>query len=259
MTEGDRYSLLSRAEIVDRICEEDPKKGIVVNPILRASQLQAASVDVRLGAEFLVLKNSKITHLDPSRDEWGMNREVQKYTDRYRIMDPSDYFVIHPDDFVLGCTLEYVRLPGDVAARLEGRSSWGRLGVMIHATAGFIDPGYRGHITFELKNVGKIPVPLYPGVRFGQLSFFQMHMEGSYEYRGKYQDSFGVVASRYFHDYEYELIRKGVNYESAFVQIANSIDVGRGLPLDLGRGRIPQGIAEAFAKFYSDNMGDGRA
>lgn len=222
----EKPTLLGRKAIVERLVRErDPKRKLVVSPILSSSQLQAASLDVRLGPEFRVIKIGKITHLDPLRDNRDVEREVRKYTDAYKILQKRESFILHPNEFVLGATLEYVSLPVDLAARLEGRSSWGRLGVLIHATAGYIDPGFRGNITLELKNMGKVPIPLFPGVRVGQLSFFQV--ENDRAYQGKYQNSFGIRSSAYFRDVEYERLRRRPPVEEmqeTFMEVFSAVD-----------------------------------
>ena len=182
-------------------------------------------MDVRLGPDFLIIKIGKITHLDPERDPNRVKFEVERYTDRYKILEKNEKFILHPNEFILGCTLEYIQLPKGIAARLEGRSSWGRLGILVHSTAGFIDPGFKGNITFELKNMGKVPVPLYPGIRMAQLSFFNVNNDLSY--KGKYLKSFGVVPSKYFDDYEYKKIRVDEkSLEKYFTHLLQNLNLG---------------------------------
>lgn len=224
-------SLLGRNEIIERLTEANPDKRLLISPILSSSQIQPASMDVRLGPDFLIIKIGKITYLDPSKDPSIVKFEVERYTDRYKILEKNEKFVIHPNEFILGCTLEYIKLPADIAARLEGRSSWGRLGILVHSTAGFIDPGFRGNITFELKNMGKVPIPLYPGIRMAQLSFFKVHNERNYD--GKYNRDLGVAASRYFEDYEYKSIRKDCNQiplEKYFTELFELLEDDPGFP-----------------------------
>lgn len=213
MPETESTSLLGREHIIDRLLlNDDDEHKIVISPILSSYQIQPASLDVRLGPDFLIIKVGKITHLDPLKRKGKVGFEVEKYTDKYKILDKKEKFILHPNEFILGCTLEYIKLPNDIAARIEGRSSWGRLGILIHSTAGFIDPGFCGNITFELKNMGKIPIPLYPGIRMAQLSFFKV--KNDTPYKGKYNESFGVVPSKYFEDFEYDEIRKPCEPES---------------------------------------------
>ncbi len=251
---GDELSLLGKPDIIDRLITKDNEKKIFVSPILSSSQIQPASIDVRLGSEFLVIKIGKITHLDPLRNPMDVRFEVEKYTDNYKILNKHDRFILHPNEFVLGCTLEFVRLPIDIAARLEGRSSWGRVGILVHSTAGFIDPGFCGNITFELKNMGKVPIPLYPGIRMGQLAFFKVN---NYDkYAGKYAESFGVVPSKYFEDYEFEIMRKAYNkeyYESMIIDIFEACRNKTGLPQTNSKDKFPQELIDAIASAYESH------
>ncbi len=158
-----------------------------------ASMIQPSSIDVRLDKFFRVFDNHKYPHIDPAQDQSELTREVEVTGD--------DAFVLHPGEFVLGSTFEYVRLPDDIAARLEGKSSLGRLGLMTHSTAGFIDPGFQGHITLELANVATLPIKLYPGMKIGQLCFFRLtspaeNPYGSAKYGSRYQGQRGPTASR---------------------------------------------------------------
>jgi len=255
-------SLLGKKEIIKRLNGKGTGKRLIVSPILSSSQIQPASLDVRLGPDFLIIKIGKITHLDPLRSPDSVRFEVEKYTDKYKILNKYERFVLHPNEFLLGCTLEYVQLPQDIAARVEGRSSWGRLGVMVHSTAGFIDPGFCGNITFELKNMGKVPVPLYPGIRIAQLSFFEVENDESYD--GKYIESFGVVSSKYFEDYEFSEIRKAYGKESfqdVVDEIFDSVETKGPCPRTKYPDRFPQelieAIASSFERYKDANADDG--
>lgn len=248
-------SLLGELDIIDRLSTNDPKIKIHISPLLSSSQIQPASVDLRLGAEFLIIKTGKITHLDPIRNPADVKFEVEKYTDKYKILNKHERFILHPNEFVLGCTLEYIRLPRDIAARVEGRSSWGRVGILIHSTAGFIDPGFCGNITFELKNMGKIPIPLYPGIRMAQLAFFKINSGRTYE--GKYNESFGVVPSKYFEDYEFEIMRKGYNkeyYEDIIMEIFEACDNEKGLPQSTSQDKFPKELIDAITSAYRRHL-----
>ncbi|GAA3539879.1 dCTP deaminase [Aeromicrobium flavum] len=157
------------------------------------SMIQPSSIDVRLDKFFRVFDNHKYPHIDPAQDQSDLTREVE--------VSGDDAFILHPGEFVLGSTYEYVSLPDDVAARLEGKSSLGRLGLMTHSTAGFIDPGFQGHITLELANVATLPIKLYPGMKIGQLCFFRLtsaaeNPYGSAKYGSRYQGQRGPTASR---------------------------------------------------------------
>ncbi|MBC8091372.1 MAG: dCTP deaminase, partial [Pseudonocardia sp.] len=131
-----------------------------------SAMLQPSSVDVRLDRFFRVFQNSRYTHIDPREQQDELTTTVEPQGD--------DPFVLHPGEFVLGSTFEAVSLPDDLAGRLEGKSSLGRLGLLTHSTAGFIDPGFTGHITLELSNVANLPITLWPGMKIGQLCLFRL-------------------------------------------------------------------------------------
>ena len=155
--------------------------------------IQPSSIDVRLDKFFRLFDNHKYPVIDPSLDQPELTRLVEVSSD--------DGFVLHPGEFVLGSTLETVTLPDDLAARVEGKSSLGRLGLMTHATAGFVDPGFSGHVTLELSNVATLPIILWPGMKIGQLCFFRLsspveNMYGSAKYGSHYQGQRGPTASR---------------------------------------------------------------
>lgn len=157
------------------------------------SMVQPASVDVRLDRFFRLFDNHKYPFIDPSAEQEELTRLVE--------VDPGEPFVLHPGEFVLGSTYEKVTLPDDVAARLEGKSSLGRLGLLTHSTAGFIDPGFSGHVTLELSNMATLPILLWPGSKVGQLCFFKLtspaeHPYGTGPYGNRYQGQRGPTASR---------------------------------------------------------------
>ena len=157
--------------------------------------IQPSSIDVRLDKFFRLFDNHKYPVIDPAKDQPELTRLVE--------VDPEDGFVLHPGEFVLGSTLETVSLPDDLAARVEGKSSLGRLGLLTHATAGFVDPGFSGHVTLELSNVATLPIILWPGMKIGQLCFFRLSTPaenpyGSAKYGSHYQGQRGPTASRSF-------------------------------------------------------------
>jgi dCTP deaminase len=159
----------------------------------QADMIQPSSVDVRLDKYFRLFDNHKYPVIDPAQDQPDLTRLVE--------VDPADGFVLHPGEFVLGSTLETVSLPDDLAARVEGKSSLGRLGLLTHATAGFVDPGFSGHVTLELSNVATLPIMLWPGMKIGQLCFFRLSSPaenpyGSAKYGSHYQGQRGPTASR---------------------------------------------------------------
>jgi len=155
--------------------------------------VQPASVDVRLDRYFRVFDNHKYHSIDPSQDQSDLTRLVE--------VPPSEAFILHPGDFVLGSTYEVVTLADSISSRVEGKSSLGRLGLLTHATAGFIDPGFSGHITLELSNVATLPITLWPGMKIGQLCFFEMSSPvqnpyGSATAGSHYQGQRGPTPSR---------------------------------------------------------------
>ncbi len=179
--------------ISDRdIRAEIDAKRIVLDPF-DPSMVQPSSVDVRLDRYFRLFDNHKYAHIDPAEDQPELTRLVE--------VAAEEPFILHPGEFVLGSTYEAVTLPDDVAARLEGKSSLGRLGLLTHSTAGFIDPGFSGHVTLELSNVATLPIKLWPGMKIGQMCFFRLsspaeHPYGTGEYGSRYQGQRGPTASR---------------------------------------------------------------
>ncbi|HEX7353506.1 MAG TPA: dCTP deaminase [Mycobacteriales bacterium] len=157
--------------------------------------LQPSSVDLRLDRYFRTFANSRYTHIDPSLQQDELTVPVD--------VEPDEPFVLHPGEFVLGSTYEVITLPDDIAGRLEGKSSLGRLGLLTHSTAGFIDPGFSGHVTLELSNVANLPIMLWPGMKVGQLCLFRLsspaeHPYGSAIYGSRYQGQRGPTPSRSF-------------------------------------------------------------
>lgn len=155
--------------------------------------IQPSSVDVRLDRFFRVFENHKYSVIDPSVEQGELTREVE--------VEPNEFFILHPGEFVLASTYEVITLPDDIAGRLEGKSSLGRLGLLTHSTAGFIDPGFSGHITLELSNVANLPVKLFPGMKIGQLCLIKLsspaeHPYGSALYGSRYQGQRGPTPSR---------------------------------------------------------------
>ncbi|QVQ50718.1 dCTP deaminase [Spiractinospora alimapuensis] len=158
-----------------------------------AGLVQPSSIDVRLDRYFRVFENHKYPHIDPSVEQPDLTRMIE--------VAPDEPFILHPGEFVLASTFEVVTLPVDIASRLEGKSSLGRLGLLTHSTAGFIDPGFSGHVTLELSNVATLPIKLWPGMRVGQLCLFRLsspteHPYGSARYGSRYQNQRGPTPSR---------------------------------------------------------------
>jgi dCTP deaminase len=182
----------------DRDIHAELASGRVVISPFDEEMVQPSSVDVRLDRYFRLFDNHKYPVIDPAEDQPELTRLVE--------VAPDEPFVLHPGEFVLGSTYEVTTLPDDVAARLEGKSSLGRLGLLTHSTAGFIDPGFSGHVTLELSNVATLPIKLWPGMKIGQLCFFRLsspaeHPYGSEKYGSRYQGQRGPTASRSFQSF----------------------------------------------------------
>jgi dCTP deaminase len=174
----------------DRTIREQIDAGrIVIDPFDPAC-VQPSSVDLHVDAEFRVFRNNRYPFIDV--------KQAQDLTELVEVK-PDEPFILHPGEFVLGSTLERVAIPDDLVARLEGKSSLGRLGLLIHSTAGYVDPGWDGYLTLELSNVANLPITIYPGMKIGQISFFQLTTPADTPYGGsgsKYQGQRGPTASR---------------------------------------------------------------
>jgi dCTP deaminase len=160
--------------------------------------IQPSSIDVRLDRFFRVFENHRYPHIDPSIEQPDLTRMVEP--------DGDEPFILHPGEFVLASTYEVITLADDLASRLEGKSSLGRLGLLTHSTAGFIDPGFSGHVTLELSNVATLPIKLWPGMKIGQLCVFKLsspaeHPYGSAKYGSRYQGQRGPTPSRSFRNF----------------------------------------------------------
>jgi dCTP deaminase len=164
------------------------------------SMVQPSSVDVCLDRYFRLFDNHRYPYIDPAQEQPDLTRLVE-------VGEHDDSLVLHPGEFVLGSSLETVTLPDDLAARVEGKSSLGRLGLLTHATAGFVDPGFSGHVTLELSNVATLPIVLYPGMKIGQLCFFRLSSSAENPYGSDvsgshYQGQRGPTASRSWQNFQ---------------------------------------------------------
>jgi dCTP deaminase len=171
---------------------------LVVEP-LDDDAIQPSSIDVRLDNRFRVFYTARHPYIDVKQPMEDLTELVE--------VKPDDAFILHPGEFVLGSTLEEIGIPPDLAARLEGKSSLGRLGLLTHSTAGFLDPGFRGHVTLELSNVANLPITLYPGMRIGQIALFQLTTPADRPYgsggtTSKYQGQQGPTPSRYWENFK---------------------------------------------------------
>lgn len=182
----------------DRTIKEELASGRVRIEPLGDNCIQPSSVDLHVDRLFRVFRNHSMRVIDVKEDQEDLTELVEIRED--------DAFILHPGEFVLGSTLERVTLPSDLVARLEGKSSLGRLGLLIHSTAGFVDAGWDGHLTLELSNVANLPITIYPGMKIGQISFLKMtsaaeNPYGSSNVGSKYQGQRGPTPSRYFENF----------------------------------------------------------
>ncbi len=180
--------ILSDRDILAAVQQGD----IVIDPFDPA-QIQPASIDIRIDGRFLTFTNHRYAHIDPREPQEGLTELVD--------IPPDEAFILHPGEFILGSTVERVTIGPSLVARLEGKSSLGRLGLLCHATAGWIDPGFSGRVTLELSNVATLPIKIYPGMPIGQLSFARLtspaeHPYGTEGCGSKYQGQDAPTASR---------------------------------------------------------------
>ena len=182
----------------DRTIREYLDGGRILIDPLGPNAVQPSSVDLRIDRHFRVFRNHTLGHMD-------VKQNLEDLTELVTV-DAETPFMLHPGEFVLGSTLERIKVPNDLVARLEGKSSLGRLGLLIHSTAGFVDAGWDGQLTLELSNVARLPITLYPGMKIGQISFIQMttpaeHPYGSSAVGSKYQGQVGPRPSRYWENF----------------------------------------------------------
>ena len=183
----------------DRSIREEIAAGRILIDPFDDALVQPSSVDVRVGSAFRVFRNSRYPYIDVKQEQEELTELVE--------IDDETPFILHPGEFVLGATLERLTLGVDLVARLEGKSSLGRLGLQVHSTAGFVDPGFDGHVTLELANVSNLPITLYPGMKVGQVSFLAMTTAAEKPYGtsglgSKYQGQVGPTPSEYWRNFQ---------------------------------------------------------
>ncbi|MDA0799524.1 MAG: dCTP deaminase [Chloroflexi bacterium] len=183
----------------DHTIKEEMAKGRIVIRPLGEGCVQPASVDLHLDRNILIFRNNRVAYID-------VRKTNDRLTDMVTMAD-DDPFMLHPGEFVLGSTLEHVEVPDDLVARLEGKSSLGRIGLLIHSTAGYVDPGWKGHLTLELSNVSKLPITLYHRMKIGQISYLRLTtpadlLYGSAELGSKYQNQQDPTASKVHLDFD---------------------------------------------------------
>ncbi len=196
-----RTRRIARVVLSDRTIRRLIEEGRIGIAPYDPSLMQPSSLDVRVDRYFRVFRNSRYPYIDVKTEQEELTELVE--------VAGEEAFILHPGEFVLGSTLERVTLPDDLVARLEGKSSLGRLGLLIHSTAGFIDPGWDGHVTLELSNVANLPITIYPGMKIGQLSFVQLTEPAERPYGAagigsKYQGQRGPTPSRYWQNFPTE-------------------------------------------------------
>ena len=189
----------ARVILSDRSLREAIEAGRLGIEPFDGQAVQPSSIDVRLDSRFRVFPAARYPYIDVKRPMDGLTELIE--------VKPDEPFILHPGEFVLGSTLERIAIPADLAARLEGKSSLGRLGLLTHSTAGFLDPGFEGHVTLELSNVANLPITLFPGMRIGQIAIFQLTTPaerpyGSRGMRSKYQGQRGPTESRYWENFQ---------------------------------------------------------
>ncbi len=182
----------------DRTLREELEAGRIVIDPLDLGNIQPSSVDLHVDGYFRVFRNDTTPFIDPKEPQEDLTELVE--------VPDGQAFILHPGEFVLGSTRERVALPDDLVARLEGKSSLGRLGLLIHSTAGFVDAGWDGHLTLELSNVANLPIAIYPGMKIGQISFMRMTTAADVPYGSgasgsKYQGQRGPTPSRYYRNF----------------------------------------------------------
>ncbi|MEO8477314.1 MAG: dCTP deaminase [Actinomycetota bacterium] len=181
----------------DRTIREAIDAGRIVIDPFDPTCVQPSSIDLHVDSQFRVFANSRYPYIDVKQEMPDLTELVE--------VKPDEPFILHPGEFVLGSTAERVALPDDLVARLEGKSSLGRLGLLIHSTAGYVDPGWDGYLTLELSNVANLPITLYPGMKIGQISFFMLTTAADVPYGtagNKYQGQRGPTASRFYRDFQ---------------------------------------------------------
>ncbi len=193
----------------DRTIKQMLEEGRIVVDPLGENCIQPASIDVHLDRQILVFRNSRRPYIDVREDMSDLTEMVT--------IDDDRAFMLHPGEFVLGSTLEHIELPDDLVARLEGKSSLGRVGLLIHSTAGYVDPGWKGHLTLELSNVANLPITLYQGMKIGQISYAQLSSPADRPYGSpglgsKYQGQLQPTASKVYEEFKMAYINQNKEY-----------------------------------------------
>ncbi|MQF64567.1 dCTP deaminase [SAR202 cluster bacterium AC-409-J13_OGT_754m] len=183
----------------DRTIKEELAKGRIVIDPLDPQDIQPASVDLSMDHRLLIFRNTRRPYID-------LRNKMEDLTDMIELEENQGFF-LHPGEFVLASTREHIEVPDDLVARLEGKSSLGRIGLVIHSTAGYVDPGWKGNLTLELTNIARLPITLYKGMKIGQISFLRLstpaeRIYGSTSLGSKYQGQTLPTASRYYQNFD---------------------------------------------------------
>ena len=202
--------MITREEIFNRLSNKNINQKIFMIPLIKKSQIGRGSVDIRLGTEFIIFRRTKYSILDIlDKNKENLESDIGKYQEKVYV-PIGEKLILHPQQLVLGCTLEYFRLPNDLMGEVIGRSSWGRLGLIISAAI-LVHPNFAGVITLELANEGDTPIPLYPGIRIAQLIFQKFTNSkdlGEEILDTKYIGSVGPVFSKIYEDDDWDILRK---------------------------------------------------
>lgn len=203
-------TILSHDEIRTRLLTRQTAERLVITPLLDDTQIRGTSVDLRLGPWFIAQTQSQVASINPGSEE-DLSVRRRMYHDVF--VPYGSRFILHPDQFVLGSTLEYIGLPGDIHGSVEGRSSWGRLGLII-ATATGVNPGYRGVITLELRNIGEVPIHLWPGWGIAQILFQRVDPPVAAQAMGRYGASVKPIPSSLSPDCDIRILERMADPDS---------------------------------------------
>lgn len=198
---------LTKEEIIERILRKEINERIIINPLLNPKQLGMNGVDLRLSCDLIIPQKIKINSIDALDQKKSLNKTLKRFAKRIKL-NYGESITLHPGDFIIGNTFEYIFLPASILAFLHGRSTWGRLGLIVHATAGVVHPNYQGVLTFELTNLGPIPIQLYPLMRIAQLIFFEADTERDKIQESQYSKNIVCRMPRLEKDYDRDFLIK---------------------------------------------------
>jgi len=198
---------LTKKEILDRIMRKEIDERIIINPLLNPKQLGMNGVDLRLSCDLIIPQKFQINSIDALDQKNVLKKTLKRFAKRIKL-NYGEFITLHPGDFIIGNTYEYIFLPSNILAFLHGRSTWGRLGLIVHATAGVVHPSYQGVLTFELTNLGPVPIQLYPLMRIAQLVFFETKTELDKIKESQYSKDIVCRMPKLEEDYDREYLTK---------------------------------------------------